>query len=247
MLRLSDDKKYICFDKEDIKKIKKISGHAFVEIAGLNHFNPKGDAVLGLFGFYKNDVDKKYLYRGDLAEKIVQKVYSRTTKIQVYDKKSINYDNFQDNKYFGGLIDIELPFDKAYVEVKSKSMSAYDSVNNYPPMDEVYQGLLYCVLGHKDKLIMEWIFFDEKAEQEIFNGMQPSSLKELKKITKEYLVKDYEEDVRNKMKETFNYYLNCYKESRVPVNDISERVLKILGFDVKPNPFGEFSEEDLPF
>lgn len=244
---LSEDKKYLCFNKEEIKKVKKISGHAFVELCGLSHFNPKGNAVLTLLGLYTKDVDKKYLYRGDYAEKIVQTVYARNHQIKVYDKKKINYDNFQDNKYFGGLVDIELLDESAYVEVKSKSLSKYDSINDYPPFEEIYQGLLYCILGNKDKLYMEWILFDPETEEQLFNNQKPTTLQNIKKISKEYNVKDYEEDVKSKMKEAFDYYLKCYKEGRISIDELSENCLKDLGFDVVPDPYGGFTEEDLPF
>lgn len=238
-MELSEDKKYLLFKREEVKKVKKISGHAFVEMCGLSVFAAKGDSVLSLLGLYKKDVDKKYLNRGDFAEKIMQKVYSREHQIKVYNKKEVNYDNFKDNKYFGGLVDIELLDESAYVEVKSKSLSKYNDIEKLQPLDEIYQGLLYCVLGNKDKLYMEWVFFDPVAEEEIFNGKNPTSLKNIKKLSKTYNISDYKDEVKEKMQTAFNYYLTCYKEERIPVADLSEGCLKSLGLEIPNEPFDE--------
>ena len=87
----------------------------------------------------------------NFAEAIIFKVYTRDNPdkeiVRYNDKKAINYNNFnKESKVFGGIIDIENKTDKYLVEVKSKSMSAYDFISKYPPKDEVYQALFYAYL-----------------------------------------------------------------------------------------------------
>ena len=104
--------------------------------------------------------------RGDFAEQIVKKIYERDGyNCTTYDKKQIKYDNFYDDRYFSGIIDIELIDNNTLIEVKSKSMKDYDKIVKYPPKHEIYQGLMYGFLRGYESIIMEWIFFDETTEQ----------------------------------------------------------------------------------
>lgn len=235
---------YLVFDKEkEINKIefKKINGHNFVELVGMNKFSQVGDTLIKMFGFVKTDVDKKYLIRGDFAEQIVKSVYKRDGHIcTTYDKIEVNYDNFKYNNYFSGVIDIELLEEKTLIEVKSKSMKDYDNIIKYPPKNEIYQGLMYGFLRNYKSIIMEWIFFDEETEQEIFLGKKPTTLKNLKKYSKVFDV-NYDE-----MKQLLNkaYYIvaTFVKSKKISLDLISEEMLIKLGILRK-----EVDVDDLPF
>lgn len=221
---------YLWLENEPIKK-KKIAGHSFVNIAGFNPFCKKGDAVLERFGLLKQEIDEKYMYRGDFAEKIVKNIYEKNNhKCVTYKKEDIGYDNFKDNPNFGGLIDIDLPEENALVEVKSKSMKDYEIIKEKQPMHEVMQGALYSYNGKKDYFYMEWIFFDEKTENLIFNNEMPKTLKDLKRFSQKYVMGDkIKSYVEKNMVEVLTYYNKCYNERKIPLNDISDEALEKLG------------------
>ena len=167
-MRIQED--YLVLDPFDFLKYDyKISAHNFVYLLGLDNFNKPGDALLNIFGFYKSKVDPKWLKRGSFAEKIVKQVYERDGhKCTTYNAKEIGYNCFN-KPPFCGVIDIELLEEKTLVEVKSKNVKDYDYIRNNPPLNEVYQGLLYGYLRDYSQIVMEWIFFDTETENQIFN------------------------------------------------------------------------------
>ncbi len=230
-----DDGKLI-FSKEDVKKLnmkmsKRISGHAFANLLGLNNFKKVGDALLELHGVIVSDIDSKYLVRGNFAEAIIFKVYTRDNPdkdiVRYNDKKAINYNNFnKDSKVFCGIIDIENKTDRYIVEVKSKSMSTYDFISKYPPKDELYQALFYAYLRKYDKCIMEWVFFDEESENSLFKGEKPKTLKNLKRISKEFVV-DYDE-MANMCYLAKEIVDDFRKTLTIPLEDISDENICIL-------------------
>ena len=187
------DNNYLVLDDNDIIQDKKIKGHSFVELLGMNRFKKTGDALLTQCGLLPTDeIDKKWLLRGDFAEKLVKLTYEKKgRKCTTYNKKIIKYDNFHDNKDFGGLIDIELLEEKTLIEVKSKSIKDFDFITKRQPDSEINQGMLYAFLRGYADFIMEWIFFDEITEAEICAGLKPANLSNLKRISKVYKV-DYE-------------------------------------------------------
>lgn len=228
-MRIDSEQNCLVFEDNDNLKIKKIGGHAFVELLGLNSYKTIGDALLELHGVVKSEVDEKYLLRGDIAETIIKKVYERDGHHCVtYDKKQIKHDNFQNVEYFGGLIDIELPVEQTLIEVKSKSMNKYEEINNHKPQDEIFQAFLYGYLRGYKSIIMEWVFFDEKTEKEIFEKKPITSFKDLKKI-KEVLA------VPSNMVEYMYKVLNIVQEFRktrkISLDAISDEYLKKLGFE----------------
>lgn len=235
---------YLIFDEEkEINKLefKKINGHNFVELVGLNQFSKVGDTLIKMFGFVKEEIDKKWLIRGDFAEQIVKSVYTRDGHIcTTYDKEKINYDNFQDNKYFSGVIDIELLDENTLIEVKSKSMKDYDKILKYPPKNEIYQGLMYGFLRNYNHIIMEWIFFDEQTENEIFVGKNPTTLKNLKKEKVVYNVD--REEMKALMNNAYKIVKDFVNTKKISLDLISEKTLEKLGILKK-----DVDLDDLPF
>lgn len=221
---------------------KKIAGHAFVDILGANPYSQVGDALLKFHKVITETVDEKWLKRGDFAEKIVQHVYSRDgEKIKVYDKRTIKYDNFPENKNFGGLIDIELPEKESLIEVKSKSLKDYENILRTPPKHEVLQGMLYAKLRNYTHFTMEWIFFDAQTEKEIFEGCKPTTLANLKRITKHFQVND--EYITAAMQNVLALVEDFRATKKIPLSKVSDEVLDKLNL-IRPSEFGY---EDLPF
>lgn len=237
---------YLIFNNPDeVNKIyyKKINGHNFVNLVGLNKFAKVGDTLLEMFGFIKNEVDPKYLLRGDFAEKIVKKCYERDGfKCTTYDKKACRYDNFKDNQYFSGLIDIDLIENETLIEVKSKSLKDYDKIIKYPPESEIYQGLMYGFLKNYTYIIMEWVFFDKETEEEIFLGKTPTTLGKLKKFKRTYMIN--QDEMKQLLNKAFIVVRNFVNERRIPLNLISESSLEKLGLLKKD---GDIDISDLTF
>lgn len=213
---------YLIIEPYEYIRNKKITGHSFVDLLGLNNFKKPGDTLLTMHGFVAEKVDEKWLKRGDFAEKIVYLLYTQKYKKRciTYDKQVIKWDNFQEKKNFGGLIDIELLDDKSLIEVKSKSLKDYEYICENQPLNEVYQGEYYAFLRGYETFKMEWIFFDPITEEEIFSGKKPTTLKNIRRFSKEYKVNFKE--MEDKTKEALTILENFRKERKIPLDQISE-------------------------
>lgn len=211
-------------------KKKKMSGHTFVALAGLDKWNKRGDALLQLLGYYKSDFDAKYRYRGDMAEKMIKFILDKQGKkyitySQEYLKKN-NYDCFPQYKFCGGIPDFVLPEEETIIECKSKSMSMYDSVMKQMPLEEVEQGKYYCYLDKKPNLKMAYVFFDKESEDLLFEGKMPKTLDNCKVVFKKFEV-DFDE-MKAKIGNALSFYNICLDNKAIPLEDISSKVLNIL-------------------
>lgn len=232
---------YLVVDPSEIKKFKKITGHSFVQLIGIDPFTKVGDCLLTMHGLYKEKIDEKYLKRGDFAERVVQRVYKRDGHIiTTYKNEEINYDNFQDNLWFGGLLDIELLEEKTLVEVKSKPMKDYDFIVKNPPLQEIYQGLYYGYLREYDHITMEWVFFDEKTEKEIFEDSPITTLQNLKKYSKTFAIN--RDSMKEKLNQARNVLMEFRENGKIHISNISDKVLNYLGFNRN-----DIMMNDLPF
>ena len=221
---------YLIVEKNEMLKFKKITGHSFVQLIGIDPFTKVGDCLLAMHGLYKETVDEKWLKRGNLAEEIVKKVYTRNGhKCTTYDKYEINFDNFQNYQHFGGLIDIELIEERSLIEVKSKSLKDYDYIIQKQPIQEVYQGLYYGFLRGYEAITMEWIFFDEQTQEEVFNDKPITTFKNLKKFNKRFSVN--KEEIKEKLKTALQIVFDFRENGKIPLNNISDKVLKYLGLE----------------
>lgn len=212
---------------------KKITGHSFVDIAGLNPYSKRGDALLSYLKIYKPPFDKKYQYRGDMAEKMIGFILKKQIKEYIYydeaAKKANNYDFFPNYKFCGGIPDFEIPSEKTVHEVKSKSLKDYEKIKSQPPIYEIYQGLYYAYLRKYDYLIMDWVFFDEESEKLLFENKKPKTLDNCKIVQRRYVITD---EIRNKIQDMimddFLYIDSCLSKKAIPLEDISPSILKAL-------------------
>ena len=222
--------------KDNAKTDKKISVRNFCGLLGLDNFKKEGDYLLLSWGLIKDEVDEKWQKRGDFAEAIVFKVYQRDGHKPIrYNKKEIHYDNFLgEHKWLSGMIDIELPDERSLVEVKSKNLEKYDFICRRIPQFELYQGITYGYLRNYDIIYMEYIFFDDETEQEIFAGKKPTTLQYLKRYPKKVYVN--RQEMESKIEYVENL-LNKYKETmKISLDLISDKTLNSLGFKrpIKP-------------
>lgn len=180
---------YLVFNKNELKIKRKIPARIFVGLCGFDNYKSKEDYLLLLHELCDEEVDPKYLRRGEFAEGLIKRCYERDGRCPTtYNKVEVRWDNFKNVRLWGGLIDIELPLEQTLVEVKSKSIRHYDFIDKNPPKNEVYQGLFYAYHRNYPKCIMEWVFFDAIQEEAIFNGDMPKTLHGMKRISKEFEV-----------------------------------------------------------
>lgn len=223
---------YLILEESEIpKKLKKITGHSFVNLVGLNKYNKKGDTILSLLKLYKSEFNDKYKYRGEMAEKMIGFILKKQGKSFVYhdekDKEENDYDFFPKYAEIGGIPDFEIPSEETIHEVKGKSLEKYKEIKGNPPKDEVYQGLLYAYLRGWSILIMDWVFFDEESEKMLFQNKLPKTLDNCQVMQKKYLVN--REEMEDLILDAIGYYNECVTNRRIPLKDISPKVLKSLG------------------
>ena len=219
---------YLYFDDEQIKKPKKITGHSFVQLIDKDIFNPKGDAMINILKFLKNEpIDEFYTNRGEIAEQLVKRSYEKKGhKYQVWDKKEIGFDNFKNiSQIFGGLLDGLLD-DNIVVEVKSKSINKYDEITKNGVEQEELQALFYATLLNLNVSFMEWVFFTPEQEELIKLNKPITDFKGCIKYSKQLEVN------HNKIIEYMNiayiYYSECINNKRIPCCDISDNVMNKL-------------------
>lgn len=210
---------------------KKITGHSFVDMAGLNPYTKRGDALLAYLKIYKSPFDKKYQYRGDMAEKMIGFILSKQKKTFLYydedAKKKNNFDFFPNYRFCGGIPDFEIPSEQTIHEVKSKSLAKYDEVKNEMPKWEIYQGLYYAYLRKYRRVIMDYVFFDEESEKLLFENKKPKTLDNCKILQKTFFVNNQE--IEEMILGVIGFVDSCLEIKAIPLEDISPSVLKALG------------------
>lgn len=215
------------FVSNELSFFKKITGTNFPDLAGLNKFKPRGDAVLSMLGYVKEEFDPFYTKRGALAEKLALKsLMKRGFKCVTYDSKQIHYDNFEDNPYFGGMIDIEIPSLNTLYEIKSRNIKDYEKIQKYGDLCQENQALHYGYLRGYNEIHIMWIFFDDETENLIKTDRPITTYKNLKMFEKTLTVNhDEQAKLHN---EALSYYLSCLSKQAVPFDDISDKYLELL-------------------
>ena len=209
---------------------KKITGHSFVALANLDQYNKRGDAVLQLLGYYKSNVDPKFLKRGNMGEKMIEFILKKKNEeyksYSEEDKRKNKWDFFPEYRQCGGIPDFEIPKKSTMIEVKSKSLNKYDEIKKEIPSAELWQGLYYGYLRMYDTLQMAYVFFDAESENLLFNDKKPKTLDNCKVMFKKYNINDFK--VKETIKNALNYYNGCIEYKAIPLEDISPDVLKHL-------------------
>jgi hypothetical protein len=176
------------FDFSQSKKVGKITSRLFPILLGKNGFNGIGYGILDRVGFLeREEIDPYYTVRGAVGEYMVNLFIIDSYKkrgIDIVTKQfssMISYDGgrtfygndlFKKNERFGGVVDIGISSPDEYratIEVKSKSMKdlEYIITKNYVPEEEILQGLQLAYLSNSMKLLMVYIFFTPKQEENL--------------------------------------------------------------------------------
>lgn len=232
MIRIENN--LLKFDKEDIyinpktNLPKKITGHSFVALIGKDNFKKRGDTILELFKLIPLEkIDVFYTKRGELGEYLIKKMYEKQqVDYKTWNAKDINFDNFSEvSKYFGGLVDGLLNED-TIIEIKTKSLDKFDYIKNNAIESEEYQAKLYATLWDKEKIKMQYVFFDEETERQLKANETITNLKGCKRLEKD--INSDKEIIKQFMELALRYYVSCLQTLSIPLEDISPYYLKKL-------------------
>ena len=220
---------YLVFENTDYIKNKKITATNMTALLGTNKFKKKGDALLSIFGVYKEVIDPFYTKRGEIAELILREKYkSDGYQIKFWDKYAINFDNFPSQKEFGGMIDIALISPtREVVECKSKSLKDLDKTKRFRNDDYEHQAQFYGYFSKCDDINLYYVFFADEQENRIRNNQPVDILKESFEFYT-YKVKLDREKFKNELEKCLDYKLMCFETRKIPLEDISENVLQKL-------------------
>lgn len=170
------------FEKLQNANHKKITSRAFACLLGKNGFESAGKTILERCNMVEKEaIDPYYTVRGAIGEHLVEDyfiaVYKQYKKIDIgimsWNAKDVNFDNFQKNPDFGGLLDRAITTPKelrAVIEVKSKSMKDLQFIDSKKGIEEeVLQGKFLATLSKTETCHMAYIFFNEQQELQLRN------------------------------------------------------------------------------
>lgn len=191
---------------EKLGKRKKITSRIFPSLIGKNKYESVGHALLERFGLLeKEEIHPFYSVRGEIAERMMLaylKEKYRESGIEIvartWEAEEVEYDNFQNNPIFGGLIDIAIvaPIDcRAVVEVKSKEVKKYKAIKEKGgSTEEELQGEFLGYMSGVGTCVMAYIFFDKMQElqitefiaDDVYNGYEVNAKVAATKILNRY-------------------------------------------------------------
>ena len=220
---------YLVIEDSDCIKNKKITGTNIYTLMGKNKWTKKGDGLLARFGLYKEYFDPFYTKRGDIAEKVLNKELQKYGyAIKTWNKYEIHFDNFPNDKKYGGMLDIAIiePY-RCVVECKSKNISKLDEVKKFRNFDYETQATFYGYMAKCEKVKLIYVFFTDEQEDKIKKDI-PLDLNEEKFEFYTYDLEFDEKEVESNLKQCYEYKEKCFKERRIPLEDISEKVLNCV-------------------
>lgn len=226
-MRIDND--YLILEDADLKKIKKITATNVTALLGTNRWKKRGDAMLSILNLYKEVIDPFYTKRGEFAELILrEKLKQKGFEIKFWDKFEIGFDNFPTRKDFGGMIDIAITSPtRQVVECKSKNISKKNETENVRNDDYEHQAMLYGYLSKCDDINLIYVFFTDEQEKKIRNGESLPTDPSLYRFYG-YKVKLDKDKFEEELKECLRYKNECIANRRIPLTDISDKVLKSL-------------------
>lgn len=215
---------YYLEDWELPKRKKKITGTSYPALAGLDKFNKQGDQVLKMLKIISEDFDEFYTKRGVIAETLANRSLIKAGR-QTTIYKGV-WDCFQEDKNFGGIIDIELKEENTLYEIKSKNIKYFERIEKYGDKTQEEQALHYAWLRDYNECYIQWVFFTDEIEKNIREDIPITNWNGVKQITKRLIV-DYAKE--SSQHQTALDFLNrCLEEKRIPLNTISDKYLTML-------------------
>jgi len=230
----------------------KIFASSLGSLLGYNKYQSVGMGVLKVCGMLQKEYfDVFYTLRGDLVEYFAYLYLSDFYKNKGLENftweftNDIDFDKYEDNKFFGGKFDIKLNSEKFNIihEVKSKDV---DKFNDFvEDNSEVIQGKLYCVLEKTDRLVMVYGFPNERVVKLLkewldskFNDPKKFNASDFaikKKITKndfKFILKPHKVDIdetKGLLNKAYTTVNTCVKNGYIPINWFNSTEINALG------------------
>lgn len=149
-------------------------------------------------------------------------------EIKFWDKYEIGFDNFPQRKDFGGMIDIAITKPtRQIVECKSKNIAKKEETIKYVNDDYEHQAMLYGYLSKCDEINLIYVFFTDEQEDKIRKG-EELPLDPTLYAFYGYRVKLDKAKFEEELKECLQYKNECINNRKIPLADISQKVLKAL-------------------
>lgn len=226
-MKIQDE--YLVLEDKDLQKIKKITATNLTALLGTNKWKKRGDAMLTILNLYKEVIDPFYTRRGEIAELILrEKLKQKGFEIKFWDKYEIGFDNFPKRQDFGGMIDIAITApSRQIVECKSKNVAKKEETMKWVNDDYEHQAMLYGYLSKCDDINLIYVFFTDEQERKIRENQSLPTDPNLYTFYG-YKVKLDKAKFEEELKECLRYKNECVKNKRIPLSDISEKVLKAL-------------------
>jgi hypothetical protein len=223
------EKDYLILEDKDLTKIKKITATNLTALLGTNKWKKRGDALLSILNLYKEIIDPFYTKRGEIAELILrEKLKQKGMGIKFWDKFEIGFDNFPTRKDFGGMIDIAITSPtRQIVECKSKNIAKKEETMAVVNDDYEHQAMLYGYLAKCDDINLIYVFFTDEQENKIRKGESLSTDPALYTFYG-YKVKLDKQKFEEELKECLRYKNECIANRKIPLVDISDKVLEYL-------------------
>jgi len=213
-------------------KAKKITATSFYGLLGGNKFKPKGDYLLSVLGLLKEPFDPFYTKRGAIAESVLNLwLQNKGYTTKTWDKYEIKFDNFPAHKELGGMIDIAItnPY-RCVVECKSKNIKDQEKIKQFPNLEQEHQAIFYGYMSKCHKVKIIYVFFTDEQEECIRNDKPLDPVKLVDLV--EFYEKDLEyndKEIEDKLKQVIAYKKKCMQEGRIPLADVSDKALELLG------------------
>lgn len=228
-MKLDKRNGFLILEDKDLTHIKKITATNMTALLGTNSFKKQGDALLSILNLYKQVVDPFYTNRGEWAERILREKYKQDGyTVKWWDKNEIHYDNFPQNKEFGGMIDMCFTAPtREIVECKSKNISALEKTKKFKNDDYEHQAMFYGYWSKCKDINLTYVFFTDEQEQKIKNG-EDISLDPNEYTYYSYKVQLNEEEFKQELKSCLIYKNKCIQNKKIPLEHISSDVLNKL-------------------
>ena len=228
-MKLDKNNGFLILEDKDLHRIKKITATNMTALLGTNKFKKRGDALLSILNLYKQVIDPFYTKRGEWAELILREKYKQDGyTVKWWDKNEIHYDNFPNNKEFGGMIDMCFTAPtRELVECKSKNIADLEKTKKFKNDDYEHQAMFYGYWSKCKDINLTYVFFTDEQEQKIRNN-QMISLNPSDYTFFSYKVELDEEKFKEELQKCLLYKNTCIRERKIPLRDISDDVLTKL-------------------
>ena len=227
---------YLDISNEFININKKIFSSRLGNLIGINKWEKKGDTLLKMWKLVVDEpINPFYLERGEIAEKIVKQQFENLGIKHTYYGLSASgkkiFDLFEtSNPVFGGVYDFVLTDNKVAVEVKSKNIKDFQTIQQKgADPTHLAEVELVSYLGSLEKFCIWYVFFTDEQEQKIKDGkFTDEDIKAFNFLQQSirFSGKVNEQRIQSAMLKAYDYREQVLKDRKIPLSDISEKMLQ---------------------